>query len=154
MKYCLILLIGFYSLSYEVYGQSSSAAIDSLIKFRIITSKERPIIEKEVKYIKHNGRANYRIAILAGMENIILQKTFHIDPHKTGIFYSYSNEHLNKKNQDSINTSLRVLLQKIKRANLLTDRVYTYAINSIDSSRFVVELQMISSITEMSSRLE
>lgn len=46
-----------------------------------------------------------------------------------------------------------MLLQKIKRANLLTDRVYTYALKSIDSSHFVVELQMIGSLTEMSSRL-
>lgn len=154
MKRRLIILIIFCSLFDKVYGQLPSGAIDSLIKFQVITTKERPAMERELKYIRDKGRANYRVAILGGLENIILQKTFHIDPHKTGISYSYSNEHINKKNQDSINTSLRVLLQKIKRANLLTDRVYTYALKSIDSGRFVVELQMISSLTEISSRLE
>jgi hypothetical protein len=47
-----------------------------------------------------------------------------------------------------------VLLEKIKRANLLTDRVYAYALKSIDSGSYLVELQMIGSLREMSSRLE
>lgn len=154
MKRRLIILLIFYGLFDKVYGQLPSAEIDSLVKFQVITTKERPVMERELKYIRDEGRVNYHVAILGGLENIILQKTFHINPHKTGIFYSYNNEHINKKKQDSINTSLRVLLQKIKRANLLTDRVYTYALKSIDSGRFVVELQMIGSLTEMSSRLE
>lgn len=154
MKHYLIILFFFCGLFNRVYGQSASAAIDSLIKFRVITTQERPAMERELKYIRDKGHANYRVAILGGLENILLQKTFHIDPHKTGISYSYSNEHINKKNQDSINTSLRVSLRKIKRANLLTERVYIYTLESIDSGRFVVELQMIGSLTEMSSRLE
>jgi hypothetical protein len=154
MKRCLIILIIFCTLFNKVYGQSPPGAIDSLIKYGIITTKGRRIMEKELRYLKDKGRANYRVAILGGLENIIIQKTFHINPHRTGIFYSYSNQHLNKKSQDSINMSLRVLLEKIKKAGLLTDRVYTYALKSIDSGRYVVELQMIGSLTEMSSHLE
>lgn len=91
MKRCLIIFFTFYALLHKVYGQSPAGSIDSLIKFKVITTKERPAMERELKYIRDKGRANYRVAILGGLENIILQKTFHIDPHKTGIFYSYSN---------------------------------------------------------------
>jgi hypothetical protein len=151
MKRYLIILIIFCTLFNKAYGQSPSSSIDSLIKYGIVTTKERPIMENELKDM---GHASYRVAILGGLENIILQKTYHIDPHRIGVFFSYSNEHVNKKSQDSINMSLRVLLEKIKKANLLTDRVYTFALKSIDSGRYIVELQMIGSLTEMSSRLD
>src|SRR4051812_30506990 len=105
MKRCLITVIILCALFNKVYGQSPSGAIDSLIKYGIITTKERPIMEGELRDLKDKGRASYRVAILGGLEYIILQKTYHIDPHRTGIFYSYRNEHLNKKSQDSINTS-------------------------------------------------
>jgi hypothetical protein len=154
MKRCLIIPVIFCTLFNKVYGQSAPAAIDSLIKYGIITAKERPIMEKELRYLTDKGRANYRLAILGGLENIMLQKTFHVNPHRTGIMYSYGNDHLNKKSQDSINMSLRLMLEKIKKADLLTNRVYTYALKSIDSTRYVAEMQMIGSLTEMSSRLE
>ncbi|MDN3580576.1 hypothetical protein [Mucilaginibacter flavus] len=109
---------------------------------------------KELTHQNNKTHTPYRISILGGLESIILQKTYHIDPHKTGFSYSYTNKHINKKSQDSINMSLRVLLEKIKKAGLLTDKVYTYALKSIDSGRYLVELQMIGSLTEMSSRME
>src|SRR5260221_4671559 len=84
----------------------------------------------------------------------MLQKTYHVDPHRTGIMFSYSGRSLNKKSQDSINTSLRMLLEKINKAGLLTDRVYTYTLKGIDSGRYVAEMQLIGYLTEMSSRLE
>lgn len=151
MKRYLIILITCCGLFNRVCGQSPSAAIDSLIKYRIITAKQRPVLEKELREIPS---ASYRVAILAGVENIMLQKTFHIDPHKTGIMFSYRAEHLNKKSKDSINTSLRLLLEKINKAGLLTDRVYTYTLKGIDSSNYLAEIQMIGHLTEMSSRLE
>jgi hypothetical protein len=85
MKRCLIILITFCSLFNSSYGQSSSAAIDSLVKFHVITAKERPVLEKE---LKETGAASYRAAILGGLEEIILQKTFHVDPRRTGIIFS------------------------------------------------------------------
>jgi hypothetical protein len=135
MKPCLILIIVFYSLFNTAFGQSPSAAIDSLIKFRVISPKERSALNKQLSNPGYKGHASYRVAILAGLYSITVRKVFHIDPHKTGLFYSYSEEYLRNKSQDSINKSLRQLLAKIKKANLLTERVYAYTLNEIDSSR-------------------
>ncbi|MCR8558992.1 hypothetical protein KXD93_15145 [Mucilaginibacter sp. BJC16-A38] len=151
MKRCLIVLIFFFGLLNMVCGQSRNATVDSLVKYGVITAKQRPTLLKEFKY---GGHSSDRVAILAGMESIMMQKTFHINPHKTGIMLSYGESHLNKKSQDSINTTLRNLLEKIKKAGLLTDRVYTYTQKAIDSGHYVAELQMIGTLTEMSSRLE
>ncbi len=151
MKRCLTAVITFICLFSSVCGQSPSAAIDSLIKFRVITAAERPVLEKELKE-KHG--ASYRVAILAGLNSIMLQKIFHADPHKGGMWISYGKIKINKKSQDSTNKSLRLLLDKINRSDLLTNRVYTYTLKDIDSGSYVAELQLISSLTEMSSRLE
>ena len=151
MKRRLIVLIICCGLFNKAFGQSASAAIDSLIKFRIITAKQRSAMEGELKY---GDNYSYRVAVLGGLEEIMLRKTYHINPHRTGIFVSYGGGHLNKKTQDSINTSFRTLLQKINKAGLLTDRVYTYTLKDIDSGRYFDELQLIGSLTEMSSRLE
>jgi hypothetical protein len=152
MKRCLIILIVFCILFNRLCAQSSSVAIDSLVKYGIITIKERPALEKEVKI--ENGGGSYRVAVLAGLESMMVQKIFHIDTHKTGFMMSYSGSYPNKKKQDSINTSLHILLEKINKAGLLTDRVYSYTVNGIDSSNYVAELQLIGHLTEMSSRLE
>jgi len=151
MKRRLIVLIICCGLFNKAFGQSASAAIDSLIKFRIITAKQRSAMEGELKY---GDNYSYRVAVLGGLEEIMLRKTYHVNPHRTGIFVSYGGGHLNKKTQDSINTSFRTLLQKINKAGLLTDRVYTYTLKDIDSGRYFDELQLIGSLTEMSSRLE
>ena len=47
-----------------------------------------------------------------------------------------------------------MVLGKINKAGLLTNRVYTYTLKGIDSGNYVDEVQMIGSLTEMSSRLE
>ncbi|HEY9195382.1 MAG TPA: hypothetical protein VIM77_03930 [Mucilaginibacter sp.] len=154
MKRCLIIFFTLCALSYKGYGQSPAGAVDSLIKFHVITTKERPALERKLKYNRDNGIANYRVAILRGLEGIFLQNTFHVDPRRTGLSYVYNNEHINKKNQDSINMSLRVLLEKIKRAGLLTDRVYSSTLKNINNGRYVVELQVISTLAETSMRLE
>ncbi len=151
MKRCLIILITFCCLSSRIFGQSSSAAIDSLVKFRIITSKQRPVLES---VLKRKGGASYHVAILGGLEEIMVQKTFHINPRKGFYSFSYTFDNHNKKSQDSINTSLRLLLDRIKRAGLLTNRVYNYTAKAIDSNKYFVEAQMVSYLTEMSSRLE
>lgn len=151
MKRYLIILIIFCGLLNKVWSQSPSAAIDSLIKYRVIAVKDRPALEKELRD-KYPG-VSYRVKILGGLESILIQKTFHIDPHKTG-FFSYNYKNVNKKNQDSINLQLHPLLEKIKKAGLLADRVYARTLKDIDTGRFVVELQMIGSLTEMSARLE
>jgi hypothetical protein len=155
MKRCLILLIIFSGLFNKVCGQSASAAIDSLIKYRVITPKQRPVLEKEL--LKYKGFASDRVAILGGLYIIILQKTFHIDPHKTGAYavsYRFSDGYLNKKSRDSVNTALRLLLEKVNKAGLLTDRVYTHTLKSIDTGAYVAEVQMIGQLSEISSRLE
>ena len=151
MKRCLIVIISFCCLSSRILGQSSSAAIDSLIKFQVITPKERPVLDSE---LVRKGSASYRVRILEGLEEIILQKTFHIDMRKGSYSFSYKIDNYNKKSQDSVNTSLRGLLEKIKRADLLTNRVYSYTAKAIDSNQYVAEVQMVSYLTEMSSRLE
>ncbi len=85
----------------------------------------------------------------------MLQKTFHIKPHNFYAFsYSFSDEYANKINRDSVNKSLRQLLEKINKAGLLTNRVYTYTLKSIDSSRYIADIQIIDELAEMSSRLE
>jgi len=152
MKRYLIILFIFCCLFSGVCGQSRKATIDSLVKYGVITAKQRPVLQREFKYAV--GHVSDRVAILAGLQNIRMQKIFHLDPHKTGIMLSYGEGHFNKKSQDSINTTLRILLEKIKKAGLLTDRVYSYTLKGIDSSRYVAELQMIGALTEMSSRLE
>jgi hypothetical protein len=154
MKHPLIILIIFCTVFNMVYGQSPSGAIDSLIKYRIITTQDRPVMEKELRDARDKGYGSYRVAILGGLEMIILQKVYHIDMHTTGGMFSYRNEHLDKKIQDSINLSLRMFLEKIKKADLLTDRVYTHALKSIDSGHYGAEVQMVAGLTEMSSRLE
>jgi len=153
MKRYLIVLFLFCSLFNSGYGQSRKAAIDSLVKFGVITTKQRPAIQREFKYAGHYSD---HIAILGGLENILIQKTFHINPHKTGLMFSYSfsDNYKNKKRQDSTNRSLRSLLEKIKNAGLLTDRVYTYTLKGIDSGQYVADVQMIGRLTEMSARLE
>lgn len=151
MRPFVITLIVFCGLADMVCGQSHSASIDSLVKYRIISSKERPVLEKELRAI--GGRSSYRVAVLRGLENIMLQKEFHVDPHKTGAVF-YGNQHLNKKSQDSVNISLHRLLNKINKSGLLTDRVYTNTLKGIDSSSYMAELQVMGHLTEMSSRLE
>ncbi|WP_428329801.1 hypothetical protein [Mucilaginibacter sp.] len=151
MKRGLILLTFFSSFFCRALGQSQSAAIDSLVKYRIITPNEKPVLEKEIKDKEHTS---YKVKILGGLEYLMLKKTFHLDPHRTGVMLSYGPGHLNKKSQDSINISLCILLEKIKKAGLLTDRVYTYTQKGIDTGRYVAELQLIISMAEMSSRLE
>lgn len=150
MKGYLIIPIIFCCAFNIVCGQSRKATIDSLVKFGVITAKQRPLLQKEYKYA---GHANDRIAILWGLESISLQKTFHINPSKIG-FFSYDLGHPNTKSQDSINRSLRLLLGKIKKAGLLTDRVYTYTSKGIDSGRYVADVQMLGYLAEISVRLE
>jgi hypothetical protein len=153
MKRCLIILITFCSLLGKVYGQSPSAAIDSLVKYQVITGKEKSVLQKDLKDLSNKSSAYYRIVILGELQDIMLQKKFHVNPRKTGIWFSYSG-HLDKKRQDSVNASLRPLLEKLKKADLLTDRVYGYAIKGIDSGSYMADMQMVGSLTEMSSRLE
>lgn len=152
MKRYLILLITFCSFFNKVCGQSTSSALDSLFKFQIITANQRLVLEKSIKNKEHY--ASDHVLILSGLQSIILQKIFHIHPHKTGIMYSYTKGYLNNKSQDSINRSLHSLLRKINKAGLLTDRVYTYAQKNIDSSLYVADIQLIGTLAEMTSRLE
>jgi len=151
MKIYLIIFITFCTLFSKVYGQSSLAAVDTLIKYKVITSGDRRIIKDEFKY---DRGVSDQTVILAGLETILLKKTFHVDPHKTGLFYSYNNDKPDSNRQDSINITLRELLGKINKAGLLTDKVYNYALKQIDSNRYIEQLQMIPVLAEMSSRLE
>jgi hypothetical protein len=151
MKRRLIILITLCSLFNKIWAQSPSAAIDSLVKFKVITSKERPALEKELKEKSH---ASYQVKVLGALEMIMLQKEFHVDPHKVGLFYGYSKDYSKNRSQDSINTSLRVLLDNIKKAGLLTDRVYAYTLKDIDSGRYFAKMQLIGSLAEMTSRLK
>ena len=149
MKRSLIILFIICSLFNKLYGQSASATVDSLIKYRVITLKERKVIDSE---LYANDTIPYRLVILGGLENIMMQKTFHVDPHKTGIFYSYSYrvDHPDKNK----NKSLRLLLEKINKAGLLTERVYNYTLTGIDSNHYFAEMQLIGHLAEMSYRLE
>jgi hypothetical protein len=153
MKCYLIILIIFCGLFNQAWGQSPTAAIDSLIKYRVITARQRPLLAKEIG--KHKGDPPPRVAILWGLKNIMLQKIFHINPHKVGsVFISYEKSSPNKKNQDSINTSLRLLLNNIRKAGLLTDKIYTHTLKDIDSNSYLMDVQMVGSLAEMSLRLE
>ena len=154
MKHFLIIIFTFCFLLPKVYSQSTASSLDSLVKFGVITLKDRLIIQKELKTVKKMEQVSYRSKILGSLANIILQKTYHINPRKGGIFYAYKDETKLKINQDSINTSLRKLLDKIKRANLITERVYTYTLKEIDSSTYFVEAQFLMSLTEISYRFE
>jgi hypothetical protein len=147
MKRCLIVLVFSYTFINSVYGQSPSATIDSLIKFGVITTKERPLMEKEVRFSKDKGYTFYRIIILGELENILFQKIYHVNLHTAATFVSFRSEHVNKHFQDSINMVLRTLLEKINKANLLSDRVYAFAKKNIDSSQYVAEPQMVAVLT-------
>lgn len=152
MKRCLITIAFLSCILNSAFGQSASAIIDKLIKEGVITSKERPALESELK--KHPN-VSYRTAILSALEYLSLKKTFHIDPHKTGIFYSYRNDSANRNNkQDSINCSLSALLNKINRTGLLKKRVYNRTLQNIDSSKMIVEVQLYSQLAGMTYRLE
>jgi hypothetical protein len=153
MKTYLIILIAFCTLFTKVYGQSAYPAIDSLMKYKVITLKDQPVIIDEFKY-KYMQNVSDQVVILGGLETIMLRKVFHVDPHKTNLFYSFSYDHLEPKKQDSVNVSLRQLLDKINKAGLLTNRVYSNTLEEIDSSHYVDQMQMIPHLVEMSSRLE
>jgi len=91
--------------------------------------------------------------LLAGIENILLRKEFHVDPHKTGLMY-INNYKPGPARQDSINKSLHHLLENINKAGLLTNRVFTSTLVEIDSGRHIDEIGMVRHLVEMSSRLE
>ncbi len=151
MKTHLIILITICAFFNNASGQSSSVAIDTLIKYKVISPKDVPIIKSEFKY-----RYGYsdQVVLLGGIENILLRNKFHIDPHKTGLMYNYRYDNPTPKVQDSINKSLRGLLENINKAGLLTNRVFTYTLREIDSGRYIDQLQMVPHLVEMSSRLE
>ncbi|HTK21444.1 MAG TPA: hypothetical protein VL442_18120 [Mucilaginibacter sp.] len=151
MKTYLIILISICALFNKASGQSSSAAIDTLVKYKVISPKDIPIIKGEFKY---RYEASDQVVLLGGIENILLQKRFHVDPHKTGLMYNYRYDNTTPAVQDSINKSLRQLLQNINKAGLLTNKVYTSTLAEIDSGHYVDQLQMIPHLVEMSSRLE
>lgn len=151
MKPHLIILIAICAFFNNAFGQSSSAAIDTLVKYKVIMSKDVPIIKDEFKY-KYGS--SDQVVLLGGIENIMLRKEFHVDPHKTGLMYNYSYDNPAPAVRDSINKSLRQLLKNINKAGLLTNRVYTYTLTEIDSGRYINQLQMVPHLVEMSSRLE
>ena len=152
MKRCLIVVIICCGLFNRAFGQSASAAIDSLIKYRLIKAKQRSILEEE---LKKESFASYRVAILAGLEDIWYQKTFHVNPRRATMARYYSlTDSLKSKSQDRINAALRVLLDKINKAGLLSDRVYAHTFNDIDSGRYALDVQMMAGITGLSARLE
>ena len=151
MKTYLIILISIFAFFNNASGQSSSAAIDTLIKYKVVAPKDVPIIKSEFKY--RYGYSN-QVVLLAGIENVLLRKEFHVDPHKTGLMYDYRYDNPAPAVRDSINKSLHQLLENINKAGLLTNRVYTYTLKEIDSGRYVDQLQMVPHLVEMSSRLE
>ena len=134
MKPHLIILIAICAFFNNAFGQSSSAAIDTLVKYNVIMSKDVPIIKDEFKY-KYGS--SDQVVLLGGIENIMLRKEFHVDPHKTGLMYDYSYDNPAPAVRDSINKSLRQLLKNINKAGLLTNRVYTYTLTEIDSGRYI-----------------
>jgi len=151
MKTYLIILIAICFFFNNACGQSSSTAIDTLIKYKVITLKDVPTIKSEFKY---KQVASDRVVLLAGIENILLQKEFHVDPHKTGLMYNFRYDNPKPEVQDSINKSLRGILDNINKAGLLTRKVFTYTRREIDSGHYMSQLQMIPHLVEMSSRLE
>ncbi|MGN6394957.1 MAG: hypothetical protein ACTHMI_05320 [Mucilaginibacter sp.] len=151
MKTHLIILVVICIFFNYAVGQSTSAAIDTLIKYKVITSKDVPVMKSEFKY---RYGASDQVVLLAGIENIMLRKEFHVDPHKTGLPYNYSADTPRPERRDSINRSLRQLLKNINKAGLLTNRVFTYTLKELDSGRFIHPVQMVAYLAEMSSRLE
>ncbi|WP_154402424.1 hypothetical protein [Mucilaginibacter endophyticus] len=160
MKHCLITLIFCTILLNISYAQSPSAAIDSLIKFKVITNKDRPVLEGVLREKSHSSNQDARsvsdrLAILIGLESVMEQKTFHIKSRKTGgIWISYSGSYPIKMKRDSANKSLGALLTKINNAGLLSNKVYKYAQKDIDSSRYIIDMQLIAALAEMTARLE
>lgn len=160
MKHYLITLLSFVTLLKYGYAQSPSAAIDSLIKFRVIVSKDRPALEGVLAEKSHSSNQDVRtvsdrLAILIGLESVMEQKTFHIKSRKTGgIWVSYSGSYTVKLKRDSANKSLSALLIKINKAGLLSDKVYKYAQKDIDSSRYMIDMQLVAALAEMTARLE
>lgn len=152
MKRYLITLFIFCGLFNRVYGQSPSAAIDSLIKYRVVMAKDRPVLQKEAT--RYKGQASSQVAILRGVYGIMLQKIFPVIKHTGSFFVSYRENNTNKNRQDSVNNALHLLLDKIRKAGLLTNRVYTHTLKDIDSSSYIMDVQMIGTIAELSSRLE
>lgn len=151
MKYTLIILLTIFCLLNNARGQSAAAAIDSLIKYKVITVKDRPMIDWA---LKERGGASWRVRVLSGLNAVLFKKEYHIDLQKTYAFTSINYEKVGKKSQDSINVTLRPLLEKIKKTGLLTDRVYTHALAGIDSGRYQADVEMISYLSELSFRLE
>ncbi|WP_162996710.1 hypothetical protein [Mucilaginibacter kameinonensis] len=160
MKRCLITLISCTLLLNISFAQAPSAAIDSLIKFKIITSKDRSVLEKVLREKRHSSHQDRRtvsdrLAILIGLESVVEQKTFHLNSRKTGgLWISYSGSYPVKMKRDSANKSLGALLTKINNAGLLSNKVYKYAQKDIDSSRYIIDMQLIAALAEMTARLE
>ena len=71
MKRYLIILIIFCSLFNTVRGQSRGAMIDSLVKFGIISNKQRPILLNE---LKDTSDVSDRVKILWGLRAIQMKK--------------------------------------------------------------------------------
>lgn len=151
-RYLITTLTIFCGLFNRVYGQSPAATIDSLVKYRIITAKDRPVLKKEIT--RYKGQASSHVAILTGVYGIMLRRTFHLSKLRGGIWVSYGGDRIDKNRQDSINNALHLLLDKIRKAGLLTDRVYTRTLKDIDSSSYIMDVQMVGSLAELSSRLE
>ena len=151
LKRCIIILIIIQSWLGRLYGQSPTASVDSLVKYKVITNKDAPALKEE---LRENPQKPYRLVLLGGLESLILKNKFHIDSRKTGASWSFQIKQKLYKNSDSVNISLRLLLQNIKKAGLLTNRIYNHAEKDIDSGQYVVDLQLVSSLVEMSSRYE
>ena len=151
MQRCLIILILLCSFSNRVCCQSSSAAIDSLIKYQFINADQRAKLDIKLKEPSYLG--SYRVVILYSLVGIMLQNKYHIDNHQGGMF-SFGHDSIPKNKQDSINIVLRLSLEKINKTGLLTSRVYKSTVKDIDSNNYQVEIEMIAHLAEMSSRLE
>lgn len=104
--------------------------------------------------LKERAGASWRVRVLSGLKAVILKKEFHIDLQKLHGFMSVNFNTANRLTQDSINITLRPLLEKIKKAGLLTDRVYMHALAGIDSGRYQADVEMIGYLSELSFRLE
>lgn len=150
MKHCLIILFAFCILISSAFAQSESASIDSLIKYKVVTADQRSALGKE---IKNSNYHSFQITVLAGLESIMLQNTYHINSHRGGIYYGFGSDNLSKKRRDSINLSLHSLLERVNNAGLLNTKVYKHALNGIDSGYYMIDIQMIASLVEISSRL-
>ncbi|MES2111860.1 MAG: hypothetical protein V4577_24090 [Bacteroidota bacterium] len=151
MKRTLVTLFIIFCLFNNARGQSAAAAIDSLIKFKVITTQDRPMINWA---LKEKGVTNWRVGVLGGLSAVMLKKRYHIDLRKNQGFMSVNFSGTNKRWQDSVNISLRPLLENIKKAGLLNDRIYRRALAGIDSGRYQADVVMVRSLGEMSFRLE